>query len=224
MSPGPNPGAVLNARQIPAALLALTLAVLPLAASIPARSQPAPAEPAALYADDTADLRELADLARADRSHRTAVEQLATKPVVVVPLKVVKAVAKAPITQAPPQRTEGYAGPKATGNLATAVSFALAQVGKPYRYGAAGPSTWDCSGLVQQAWKRIGITLPHSAAGIGTRGTYVPRAAWTPGTILAYGGPVAIYLGGGRMVHAANPRKGVVVSAVYGNPSGRRIG
>ncbi len=228
MSPGPNRETSLSARRVPAALLALTLTVLPVASTPRApANQPADQVPA-LLADDTADLRDLALLARADRNRRNAVTRLAQKPSPVVAPKVVAAKAPARVAPRPappqPRRTEGYPGPKAAGNLAVVISYALAQVGKPYRYGAAGPAAFDCSGLIQSAFARIGVRLPHSAAGIGRLGTYVPRSAWTPGTVLAYGGHVGLYLGNGRMVHASRAGQPVKVANVYGNPSGRRIG
>ena len=64
-----------------------------------------------------------------------------------------------------------------------AVDFALAQVGKPYVWAAAGPDSYDCSGLTMAAWARGGVALPHFAAAQYRYGTHVPysdlhRAIW----------------------------------------------
>src|SRR5436309_13571890 len=57
------------------------------------------------------------------------------------------------------------AAPAAAPNQAaqTAVNTALAQVGKPYVWGGAGPNSFDCSGLVQYSYKAAGVSLPHSS-------------------------------------------------------------
>jgi cell wall-associated NlpC family hydrolase len=100
----------------------------------------------------------------------------------------------------------------------TAVRFALAQLGKPYVWGAEGPSTYDCSGLVQTAYATAGITLPRTARPQYLATTPVPVNAMIAGDLLFFGPDrsnwnsihhVGIYLGGGRMVHA--PTTGDVV-------------
>jgi cell wall-associated NlpC family hydrolase len=61
----------------------------------------------------------------------------------------------------------------ADGKVAKLVEFARAQVGKPYRFGAAGPDAYDCSGLVRAAFRQIGISLPHSSLEQSKRGMAV---------------------------------------------------
>ncbi|WP_344937620.1 C40 family peptidase [Sphaerisporangium flaviroseum] len=104
----------------------------------------------------------------------------------------------------------------ASGNARTALQFAYAQVGKPYRYGGTGPAAYDCSGLTQAAWRAAGVSLPRTAAqqynwGASRR---VSLNALQPGDLLfASGlGHVGIYAGGGKMVHA--PQTGDVVKVV----------
>ncbi|WP_308250144.1 C40 family peptidase [Sphaerisporangium fuscum] len=108
-----------------------------------------------------------------------------------------------------------YDGP-ASGNARTALQFAFAQVGKPYRYGGTGPGAWDCSGLTQAAWRAAGVSLPRTAAEQYSWGASrrVPLNAVQPGDLLfASGlGHVGMYAGGGKMVHA--PRTGDVVKVV----------
>ncbi|WP_248959409.1 C40 family peptidase [Sphaerisporangium perillae] len=108
-----------------------------------------------------------------------------------------------------------YTGP-ASGNARTALQFAYAQVGKPYRYGGTGPGAWDCSGLTQASWRAAGVSLPRTAAGQYSWGASrrVSLDALQPGDLLfAAGlGHVGMYAGGGKMVHA--PRTGDVVKVV----------
>ncbi|WP_246078674.1 C40 family peptidase [Modestobacter excelsi] len=102
--------------------------------------------------------------------------------------------------------------PAAGGAAATAVSTALAQQGKPYVWAAAGPGSFDCSGLVQYAYAAAGISLPHSSGAQAGMGTAVTRAQLQPGDLIAFYSPVShigIYIGNGQMVHA--PTSGDVV-------------
>ncbi|MFC4591110.1 C40 family peptidase [Sphaerisporangium corydalis] len=108
-----------------------------------------------------------------------------------------------------------YTG-SASGNARTALQFAFAQVGKPYRYGGTGPGAYDCSGLTQASWRAAGVGIPRTAAeqynwGASRR---VSLNALQPGDLLfAAGlGHVGMYAGGGKMVHA--PQTGDVVKVV----------
>ena len=112
----------------------------------------------------------------------------------------------------------------ATGNAGRVVAYARAQVGKRYRFGATGPSAFDCSGLVVAAYARIGISLPHYTGSLLKRGRYVSRSQLRPGDLVfPSGGHVAIYIGNGLIVHASNPRTGVKVSTIYRFWTARRI-
>ncbi|WP_233359094.1 C40 family peptidase [Thermomonospora amylolytica] len=94
-----------------------------------------------------------------------------------------------------------------------AVRFALAQRGKPYLWGATGPAAYDCSGLVQRAWRRAGVKIPRV-----THDQYrairkkVPRSRLRPGDLVLFNGlrHVGMYVGRGRFVHA--PRAGRTVT------------
>ncbi|MDP9116208.1 MAG: C40 family peptidase [Actinomycetota bacterium] len=99
---------------------------------------------------------------------------------------------------------------------AKAVAFALHEVGKPYVYGAAGPGSYDCSGLTMAAWASAGVSLPHSSEDQFNYGRAVPLSALQPGDLVFLYGPppghVTIYIGAGLMVSA--PQTGENVSVV----------
>ena len=103
----------------------------------------------------------------------------------------------------------------------TAVDTARAQVGKAYRYGAAGPDSYDCSGLTQYAYRSAGIELPHSSRSQSELGTPVNRADLLPGDLVFFYEPVShvgIYVGNGQIVHAANPSTDVQMAPVFSMP------
>ena len=101
----------------------------------------------------------------------------------------------------------------------SAVRYALNQVGDRYVAAAAGPASFDCSGLTLAAWRQAGIALPHYSYSQYGRTRRVPLSQARPGDLLFFfkNGThhVAMYIGNGRMVHAANPSSGVIVSSVY---------
>ncbi|MQA32883.1 C40 family peptidase [Modestobacter roseus] len=99
-----------------------------------------------------------------------------------------------------------------SGAAGTAVSTAMAQQGKPYVWAAAGPGSFDCSGLVQYAYAAAGVSLPHSSRAQASMGRAVSRGELQPGDLIAFYSPVShigIYIGNGQMVHA--PTSGDVV-------------
>ncbi len=109
----------------------------------------------------------------------------------------------------------------ASGRAAAAIQYAMSQVGDAYVYGAAGPNAFDCSGLTMMAWAQAGVGLPHSSGAQSGSGTSVPANALQPGDLVFYYSPishVAMYIGNGMIVHAANPGAGVRVSALYSMP------
>ena len=86
------------------------------------------------------------------------------------------------------------------------------ELGKPYRYGAEGPSAFDCSGLTLWAFQQVGVTLPRSSSQQARVGTPVPRDELRPGDLLFFYQPVShvgIYAGDGKMINA--PQTGDVV-------------
>ncbi|MFI8961539.1 C40 family peptidase [Streptomyces sp. NPDC053493] len=102
-----------------------------------------------------------------------------------------------------------------TGSAAAIVAFARAQVGDAYVSGGTGPNSWDCSGLVQAAYRQANIDLPRVSSSQSSMGTSVSLSDLQPGDILYWGSRsgsyhVAIYVGGGKYVGAQNPSTGVV--------------
>jgi hypothetical protein len=105
---------------------------------------------------------------------------------------------------------------------AVAVRYALAQLGKPYQWGAEGPDSFDCSGLVQTAYAKAGIALPRVSRQQYGAGKLVRLRALRAGDLLFYARDtsdrrtiyhVGMYVGAGRMVEAPNPRSPVRIAA-----------
>lgn len=111
-----------------------------------------------------------------------------------------------------------------TGEASGVLSFARAQIGKPYQWGHTGPDSYDCSGLVYAAFKAIGVRVPRTTAGLILVGQRVNRADLIPGDLVFPDvGHVQIYSGGGNVVEA--PRKGLRVREVpmWGFLTARRV-
>jgi len=101
------------------------------------------------------------------------------------------------------------AGPSATppGAVAGVVRYAYAQLGKPYRWGAAGPDAFDCSGLTMMAWAQAGVSLPDSSRAQFGVGRQVTRAELRAGDLIFRNSPishVALYVGNGMQVAATH--------------------
>jgi cell wall-associated NlpC family hydrolase len=116
----------------------------------------------------------------------------------------------------------GYAIPAGTGAAhATAVAYALAQLGKPYLWGAAGPDAFDCSGLTQAAWATAGVHLLHYTGDQQQEGQAVTAGQLMAGDLVLtpgsdqpgpdVAGHVGIYLGAGLVESAIDPQMGVAV-------------
>lgn len=115
------------------------------------------------------------------------------------------------------------------GRAGRAVAFAFGQLGKPYRWGAAGPNSYDCSGLALAAWHAAGVGLPHNAARQHRSTTPVSRAEVRPGDLVFFYRPIShvgVYIGGGKMIHAPEYGENVRVSPIdiqpvhgFGRPS-----
>lgn len=102
-----------------------------------------------------------------------------------------------------------------------AIKYAMAQVGKSYVYGAAGPSAFDCSGLTMRAWGTAGVSLPHSSRAQFSTGTRISESQLQPGDLVFYYSPIShvgMYIGNGKIVNAQNPGAGVRVTSLHAMP------
>jgi hypothetical protein len=104
------------------------------------------------------------------------------------------------------------------GNVLTAIKAAEGKIGAPYVWGATGPGSFDCSGLMVWAWHKAGIDLPRTSQAQAKVGKAVPPGKIRPGDLVTSNwgsGPashVAMYIGGGRVIHAPRPGRGVTVA------------
>lgn len=105
-----------------------------------------------------------------------------------------------------------------SGKGATVVSTARNYIGSKYVYGATGPSSFDCSGFTQYVFKLHGVSLNRTAAAQYSNGVAVDRSNLQPGDLVMFGksgiNHVGIYIGGGQIVHAANPSRGVTIDTI----------
>ncbi|MEU8864562.1 C40 family peptidase [Streptomyces umbrinus] len=112
----------------------------------------------------------------------------------------------------------------ASGSVGTVINFLKAQLGDAYVMGATGPNAWDCSSLVQAAFKQVGVDLPRVSQDQSVAGTPVSLSNIQVGDILYWGGAgsayhTGVYIGGGQYLDAANPSKGVVIQDLSGYPA-----
>lgn len=109
-----------------------------------------------------------------------------------------------------------------------AVSIAYSLLGRPYRWGAAGPNAFDCSGLTMYVYGKLGVSLPHSSSAQYYCGRRVSYDELAPGDLVFFArrsgriSHVGIYVGGGMMIHA--PQTGDVVKVVPLSSHGGYVG
>jgi len=120
------------------------------------------------------------------------------------------------------QGTDTHSQGNATGE--EIVAFARQFLGYKYVYGGSSPSGFDCSGFTTYVYKHFGYSLTRTAASQASNGRGVKKADMQPGDIICFAnskgstniGHVGIYIGDGKFIHAANSRKGVIISNVDG--------
>ncbi len=177
---------------------------------------------AKLRADSDAKVAEskrvLAQLSKAERAALAAAEKKAAADA--------KAKAEAatptPVPSSPADATTPEA-PAATDSSrgAKAVAFAKSQLGKPYRFGAAGPEAYDCSGLTSAAWKKAGVELPRTSQTQIRAGKSVSRSELQAGDLVFYYSDishVALYVGNDQIIHSPNPSSRVKYADVDSMP------
>lgn len=113
--------------------------------------------------------------------------------------------------------------PAPSGGARAAIAFARAQLGEPYQWGAAGPGSWDCSGLTAKAWAAGGKSLPHYSVAQYDVSTPISAGQLRPGDLVFWGDSaspssiyhVALYVGDGRIIHAPRTGRPVTEESMY---------
>jgi len=108
------------------------------------------------------------------------------------------------------------------GSAHAVLVYGYAQLGKPYRMGGAGPSSFDCSGLAMRSWAAAGVRLAHYSGTQQHQGRPVPLSELQPGDLVFWGHPayhVAIYVGGGRILDAPHTGTVVQIRAIWATPT-----
>ena len=111
-----------------------------------------------------------------------------------------------------------YSPPSPGSGAAGAVQAAESRVGDWYQWGASGPTTFDCSGLVMWAYEQVGISLPHFSGAQYNDTTHIPMSDLQPGDLVFFSDPnehVAMYVGNGDIVEAAHTGTQVHVVPMY---------
>ncbi|MFC4912175.1 C40 family peptidase [Actinomadura gamaensis] len=104
---------------------------------------------------------------------------------------------------------------------AKALRLAMTKLGDPYVWGAAGPSTFDCSGLVMWAYEQLGVNLPHYTGDQWNAGTHVSRGHLRPGDLVFFYPDLhhmGIYVGDGKILHAPHTGDVVKIDKLDGRP------
>ena len=117
--------------------------------------------------------------------------------------------------------SDGSSGSSNNSTANKAVNLVKQQLGKRYVWGAIGPNTFDCSGLMQWVYKQYGVKLRRTSGEQSRYGKTVSKSSLQPGDLLFFStngtgkvSHVGMYVGGGNMVHAANPTKGVRTDSI----------
>ena len=115
-------------------------------------------------------------------------------------------------------KTENTSNVASSGNGSSVVATANQYIGSRYIYGGTTPSGFDCSGFTSYVYKKYGVSLSRTAAGQYSNGVAVSKGELQPGDLVMFGksgiNHVGIYIGGGKMVHAANPSRGVTTDTI----------
>jgi len=163
----------------------------------------------AQYASQRTSMTKLLDTQTSLLKNLTAQQQAAVEAQTVGGSTTSSAVTSTPIA---------YTGPTSS-QADNAVAFAYAQIGKPYLWGATGPGSYDCSGLVQAAWGAAGVSIPRTTYDQWASLPHIPMSDLQPGDLILYNGEshVSIYVGGGYVVDA--PHTGAVVEKILESTS-----
>jgi cell wall-associated NlpC family hydrolase len=173
--------------------------------------------------------RELAALLADARQHASALERarlvaLAQARAQAAARAAARAAAKAQQTADQTGATGDVQGTVSAATEQQALTYAESQIGKPYEWGAAGPDTYDCSGLVMWAYAQVGVTLDHWTGYQWQEGARISTSAVRPGDLLFFATNtsdpntihhVGIYIGNGQMVEAPYTGANVRISSAW---------
>ncbi|RAY15339.1 NlpC/P60 family protein [Actinomadura craniellae] len=107
------------------------------------------------------------------------------------------------------------------GKAAQALRLAMGKLGRPYVWGAEGPNSFDCSGLVMWAYRQVGVNLPHYTGSQWNAGTHISRSQLQPGDLVFFYNDlhhVGLYIGNGKMLHAPQTGDVVKIAPIAGRP------
>lgn len=111
-----------------------------------------------------------------------------------------------------PRTSNSSSTSTASGNGSSVVGYAKQFIGTKYTYGGTSPSTgFDCSGFTSYVYRNFGVSLPRTSGGQAGVGVAVSRSNLVAGDLIIYSGHVAIYVGGGQVIHAPRPGKSVCI-------------
>ena len=120
--------------------------------------------------------------------------------------------------QKQPEKTKATSTPAPSGKGNNVLATAQQYIGCRYVYGGMSPNGFDCSGFTSYVYKSHGVKLNRTAAGQYSNGVAVSRSDLKPGDLVMFGksgiNHVGIYAGGGKIVHAANPSRGVTTDTI----------
>jgi cell wall-associated NlpC family hydrolase len=203
--------------QVKASLLATKAKLEATPSAVP--PTPTPGATAAATAATAAAAPTAATSAKPDASTTTATPRTSAStaaPVTTVRTTVASTVT--PTTPAPQPPPPPAPVPAPSRGASTAIAYARAQIGKPYQWGAAGPDTFDCSGLTMRAWGAAGVSLPHYTRAQYAGTAHVAIANLQPGDLVFFGSDlhhVGLYIGGGQMIEAPSTGEFVRIAGIF---------
>ena len=182
---------------------------------------PASRPAAAAVAPSAAATTRPTDATAAGTARPAATTAAKAPPTTRAPGKTTAAPRATPPPAAPAPTPAPVAIPPTSPAAAVAVGAALAELGKPYVFGAAGPDTFDCSGLMMWAWAKAGVSMPHYTVSQFRAFPQVPLDQLQPGDLIFFNislGHVGMYIGNGSYVQAPHTGDVVKISALAGRP------
>ncbi|HWE57025.1 MAG TPA: NlpC/P60 family protein [Acidimicrobiales bacterium] len=156
--------------------------------------------------------------ARAAAEQRAAAAAAAQRQAALLAAEAAQLQQDAPSPSAPSATTVNYSPPPVGSGASGAVAAAESRLGDWYQWGATGPSTFDCSGLVMWAYEQVGISLPHYSGAQYSDTTHIPMSDLQPGDLVFFSDPgehVAMYIGNGEIIEAPHTGAQVHIVPMY---------